>query len=235
MVKSKKKMAQRGKFIVFEGLDGSGTSTQNKLLCHYLQEQKWPVLTTSEPSSGPIGLMLRLILSKRLSLAADDPRSQKLSDNSLALLFAADRLDHMQHTIVPRLDEGIMVICERYYLSSYAYQLGRDRAGLEWLRTINAHCLSPDLTIFLNTSVAVCDKRRQQRNRWNQELFEKSEILQRVAENYQYAISALRQENIPIEVIDGNPAEKVVFAEVVNAIQHRFPEMFPGDLPLFPA
>lgn len=228
MARSKKTVVPRGKFIVFEGVDGSGTTTQNKLLSRYLEEHKWPVLTTSEPSGGPVGLMLRLILSKRLPFGENNDAQQKsLTDGSLALLFAADRLDHLQYTVLPRLQEGVTVICDRYTLSSFAYQMGRDRASLDWLRAINGRSLQPDLTIFLHSEVAVCDGRRQLRNRWSQELFEKNEILQQVSANYLYAIEVLRRDQVPIEIIDGNKPENLVFDDVLQVLRRKFPE-FPA-------
>ena len=124
-----------------------------------------------------------------------------------------------------------MVICDRYYLSSYAYQMGNDCSNLEWLRTINSRCVTPDLTLFLRTSHAVCEK-RMAKNRWYQELYEKPEILHQVAKNYETAITALRQE-MAIEVIDGNADEETVFGQVLLTIKRSFPEMFPWDLPLF--
>lgn len=222
---SKKKKNTRGKFIVFEGLDGAGTTTQAHFLNQYLEKDNWPVYTTNEPSQGPMGIIIRLVLSKRIIFDS--------SDNSMALLFAADRLDHVQHSINPKLEEGVVVICDRYYLSSYAYQMGKDRKNLAWLREINSKCQSPDLTIFLHASPAVCEKRRR-KNRWHEELYEQNDFLRQVARNYDYVIDELLKENVPIVRIDGNPPEKVVFGEVLSTVKSYFPEMFPGDLPLFP-
>lgn len=234
---TKKSKNKKGKFIVFEGLDGSGTTTQNKLLAHYLEEASWPVCTTSEPTQGPMGLILRLMLSNRLvfhNRELENRELEILSNSSVALLFAGDRLDHLQHEIIPKVSDGIIVLCDRYYLSSFAYQMGEDPANLQWLRAINSRCLRPDLTIFVDTSLAICEKRRAQ-NRWYQDLYEKVDILTQVRKNYQYAIDELRKEGQSIEVIDGNPPEKVVHGEIVATVKRVFPEMFPGDLPLFQA
>lgn len=229
---AKKKKNNRGKFIVFEGLDGAGTTTQSNLLAEHLEEQHWPVCVTSEPTQGPMGFILRLLISNRLILQNKEMDMEILSNSSIALLFAADRLDHLQHMILPKLQEGIIVICDRYYLSSYAYQMGNDRQNLEWLKVINSRCIHPDLTIFLDTSLPICDRRRS-KNRWYQDLYEKPHILAQVAKNYQCAIEQEKKDNIAIEVIDGNPPEKVVFGEILATIKRTFPEMFPDDLPLF--
>lgn len=231
---NRKKNERRGKFIVFEGLDGSGTTTQGKMLGQYLEKQNWPVLNTSEPTQGPMGLILRLLLTNRLVFSSartlGNQELEILSNSSIALLFAADRLDHLHHTILPKLQEGVIVICERYYLSSYAYQMGKDAKNYKWLKTINARCIPPDLIIYLNTSLTVCNKRRST-NRWYQELYEKPEILEQVSRNYEYAIDHLKKE-VPIEIVDGTPSEKVVFSEIVSILQRHFPEMFPNELPL---
>lgn len=228
----KKKNKKRGKFIVFEGLDGAGTTTQTKLLAQYFEKENWPVITTSEPTQGPMGLIIRLVLSNRLIFGAQTKEMEILSNSSIALLFAADRLDHLQHKILPKLEEGVVVICDRYFLSSYAYQMGNDPKNLDWLKTINSRCIAPDLTIFLNTSLSVCEKRRS-KNRWYQDLYEKPDILSKVSQNYEYALKDLKKE-MPVVVIDGTASEKVVFNEVLSIIKKEFPKMFPGDLPLFP-
>lgn len=235
MTKIRKKKPRSGKFIVLEGLDGAGTTTQSNLLQQYFEAQKWPVITTSEPTQGPMGVILRLLLSKRLTFGSPTkkiPQKEYLSNSAIALLFAADRLDHLQDVILPKLNDGVIVICDRYYFSNYAYQMNAERSNFEWLQTINEQCIVPDLTIFLNTSLSVCAKRRNS-NRWYQDLYEKTEILERVAQNYEYVFDSLK-EKCRIEIIDGTPSEKVVFNEILTAIHNNFPEMFPGDLPLFP-
>ena len=119
-----------------------------------------------------------------------------------------------------------------FILFQFQSQLGNDPKNLEWLKTINARCLAPDLTIFIDTSLSICEKRRA-KNRWYQDLYEKPHILSQVIKNYKYAIENIKPE-MPIETIDGNPSEKVVFNEILSLIKQKFPHMFPGDLPLFP-
>lgn len=218
---------QLGKFIVFEGIDGAGVSTQSRLLIKHLQEVRHQqCFSTSEPSNGPIGSMLRLFLSKRLILNNNQNiETNKLANGSLALLFAADRLDHIQYAVQPKLQQGIHVICERYYLSSYAYQTLDDRNNLAWLRSINARALRPSLTVFVNTSLAVAEKRRQARDPYHQDIFEKSELLAKVAANYQYAMEILKNEE-QLEVVDGNLSENAVAGEVLRVVQRTLPELF---------
>jgi dTMP kinase len=134
-------MGKKGIFIVIEGLDGSGKTTQATLLAKKL-EQNYKVLLTAEPSRGKIGAFIRegcLYEDKRLPTEAE------------ALLFAADRIEHMYDEVKPALDEGKLVICDRYIYSSLAYQ-GSAGLSLEWIKTINARALQPDFSMFIDVS-----------------------------------------------------------------------------------
>src|SRR4051794_39709628 len=112
-------MSPAGRFIVIEGLDGAGTTTQTERLATRLREEGHRVLTTREPSDGPVGMLLRQALTGRLTLpGAHAP----LADETLALLFAADRTDHLASRVEPALGRGEVVLCDRYVLSSLAYQ-----------------------------------------------------------------------------------------------------------------
>jgi dTMP kinase len=132
-------MGKKGIFIVIEGLDGSGKTTQAVLLAKKL-EKYYKVLLTAEPSCGRIGKFLRegyLYEGKRLPTEAE------------GLLFAADRIEHMFSEVKPALDEGKIVICDRYIYSSLAYQ-GSAGLSLEWIKTINARALQPDFSVFID-------------------------------------------------------------------------------------
>ena len=132
-------MGKKGIFIVIEGLDGSGKTTQAGLLAKKLS-QKYNVLLTAEPSRGKIGTFIRqgcLYEEERLPTEAE------------ALLFAADRIEHLQKEVKPALDEGKLVICDRYIYSSLAYQ-GSAGLSLAWIETINARALQPDFSIFID-------------------------------------------------------------------------------------
>ncbi len=140
------KFMERGKFIVFEGTDGSGKSTQAKLLLKYLSGRGIPCCLTSEPTDSPFGALLRAALSGRL----------ETDEHTIAALFAADRLDHIRNPfngIEKKLQEGTFVLCDRYYFSSFAYNGGL--VDPEWVISLNAPAraaLPPDLTIFLDLS-----------------------------------------------------------------------------------
>lgn len=182
---------RRGKFIVFEGIDGSGLTTQSNILKNWFDEQGFAVFSTKEPTDGPIGGQIRLALSKRLSM----------KPAALALSFAADRMDHLETEIIPKVENGVIVISDRYYLSSFAYQMLD--LDLEWIRQLNSKALKPDLTILLDVPAMIC-KRRMERMRWHVELFEETQKLERVRENFHSIANQLRKNGEKITIIDGN-------------------------------
>ncbi len=220
-----------GRFIVLEGLDGAGTTTQAHELVNFIKGMGWPVIFTSEPSVGPMGYVIRLMLSKRLISEQRSHVQETLSNDSTALLFAADRLDHLQHTIMPQLAEGFFVICDRYYLSSYAYQMNADRSNYDWLRTINSRCRRPDLTLFLRTSPAVCEVRRS-KDRWYRELYEEAHILDRVAENYEFVMTERHAAGERIETIDGHMSQSQVRDRLIATVKRVFSDVFVDQYPL---
>jgi dTMP kinase len=139
---------KKGLFIVIEGLDGSGKSTQAKILVRKLR-QSHGAIYTAEPSHGKIGTFIRnriLYGEKRPSISVE------------ALLFAADRIDHIQNEVQPTLDEGRLVVSDRYIYSSLAYQ-GSAGLNLEWIETVNQLALKPDLALFIDVDPEVVLKR----------------------------------------------------------------------------
>jgi len=135
-------MTRRGAFIVFEGIDGSGKSTHVRLLCRDLRQQGHDVLSTSEPSRGRIGRLIREYAERR---------GRRLHPEAEALLFAADRFEHVKQTIEPALERGLIVVSDRYLHSSLAYQ-GAGGASLEWIREINRFAPRPHLCILLDVA-----------------------------------------------------------------------------------
>jgi dTMP kinase len=203
---------------VIEGIDGAGLSTQAaQLLHHFRNTLLKPVHLTKEPTDGPAGAAIRLKLKNRLSI---DP-------STLALLFAADRADHLATEVAPRLAAGINVISDRYLLSSYAYQsLNFD---LSWLRALNAQCRRPDLTIFLDTPVDIALSRLTT-ERWQREYFEDAEQLGPVREHFMQLIPLLRQEGEQIVVIPRmlNGVERSV-AEIAADVRIAVHSLFARD------
>jgi len=165
-----------GSLIVLEGVDGAGTTTQVRLLCERLRALKLPVHASAQPSQGPIGALLRQVLSGRLVVnSAGHARAPGWS--TMALLFAADRLDHLESELQPNLDDGVVVVCDRYYHSSAAYQSvsGGGRDAIAWIRECNRHARTPDLTLVLNVPPKLAAERRRQRS-GRAEIFDDDEI-----------------------------------------------------------
>ena len=176
----------RGMFIVFEGTDGTGKSTQLALLADYLQSRNYPVVTTREPTSGPYGQKIRDLYVKRDTCSP----SEELE------LFLADRKEHVQTLINPSLAEGKIVLCDRYFLSTVAYQgaLGFD---VEELLSRNSFATPPDIALLFHIPLETALQRITVGRGDMLNDFEKSENLSKVAaifdslsENYIKRINA---------------------------------------------
>lgn len=194
-------------FIVLEGLDGAGTTTQSARLASWLEARGRGVHVTREPSTGPVGVLIRQILNHRWS--PFDPAA-------LGLLFAGDRLDHVAREIQPQLDAGNDVISDRYVLSSLAYQ-GRS-GNLPWVETINERALTPDLTIFLDVPVSVCLARLEGRS-GEAEIFEREDSLVEIDAMYR---QILQNPPANLVAIDGSSSIDLVFESVVGVLYRRF-------------
>jgi dTMP kinase len=162
----------QGAFIVLEGVDGAGTTTHAKVLTDGLAKLNMAVHGTAQPSKGPIGAMLRQVLTGRVVVPSDNgPHAPQWS--TMALLFAADRMDHLEAEIEPQLRAGVTVVCDRYHHSSVAYQSTTSHAGadvIQWIKETNRFARRPDLTIVLNVPPAVARERR--RARGGKEIFD---------------------------------------------------------------
>ena len=182
-----------GKFIVIEGIDGAGSSTQSALLVQHLRARGELVLATKEPTAGPAGALIRLALDKRLrgpnrsyhGAVADTGSDDAFDVRALALLFAADRMDHVHAIVEPALTQGRWVVCDRYVLSSLAYQ-GME-LGVEWVAEINRFALKPDLTLYLDAPVEATQA-RMTASRLTAERYESAGEQHSVREGYRTAI-----------------------------------------------
>lgn len=209
-------MTARGLFIVLEGIDGSGTTTQAKLLAEALELRGTPVCLTAEPSSGPVGKLIRKALTRKLE--GDSGAQHSLSWSAMALLFAADRLDHVDTVVRPALELGRTVVSDRYVLSSLAYQSvtsPEGEASVPWIREINGRALRPDLTLVIDVDPDVAATRRAARGGLP-EIFEVQEIQRRLA-----AVYARAEELVPgdrvIHIADGSPDD--VHARMLAAVR----------------
>lgn len=173
-------MSAKGRFIVLEGLDGAGTTTQAQRLKSWLATRGIQSVITREPSDGPVGMVIRNALRGRIRLP-EIAGGGELARETIALLFAADRVDHLGAEILPALDQGIWVISDRYVHSSVAYQ--GTLIDTEWVAEINRYAVEPDLTIFLEVDVDTALGRIGS-DRVQTDIFETRELLERIAAGY---------------------------------------------------
>lgn len=209
----------RGLFIVVEGIDGSGSTTQVREVVRFLRDRGGRAFATHEPSDGPAGQLIRLALNHRLvSPPADGEPASELDPAALALLFAADRVDHMRTRVEPNLRRGTHVVTDRYLLSSLAYQgVYFDR---EWVLSINRFAVRPDLTIFLDL-LPEQSMARIELDRDRKDIYENVEHLSQVRQRYLDVIDAGPPELGPIVTLDAaRPAAAVT--QHIHAILERF-------------
>ncbi len=181
-------------FVVIEGIDGCGKSTQARLLFEWLKGMDHDVLLTAEPTKNKIGIFIREILSG----------SEKVDPKTLALLFTADRYEHLENEIKPALSDGKIIISERYYHSTIAYQSAQG-VNREWLIDLNNYALKPTVTIFLDVKAGVAVKRAEMT-----EIFENKNFLEKVYTEY------LRFDDI--KRVDGNQGLEIVFDRIKGII-----------------
>lgn len=207
-----------GQFIVIEGVDGAGTTTQTRMAVSALRKRGLPVRATREPSDGPVGVMLRQILTGRCVVPGMSG-ARPPSWTTMALLFAADRLDHLEAEIMPNLMDGVTVISDRYDHSSIAYQsvTGDTEGGvIEWLKEINRHARRPDLTVVLDVPPEVAKKRRTERDR-TQELYDDEEVQQALAAFYRDIDRHFAEDRIVH--VDATQDVDAVAADVMAAVR----------------
>ena len=174
-----------GHFIVIEGIDGSGTTTQCSILAERFAVQGLSAHTTREPSDGPIGVLIRQILTGRVVVPGRDG-ARPPGWATMATLFASDRLDHLESDVIPNLNDGVTVLCDRYDYSSVAYQTVSGGGGDDvsaWVRELNRHARRPDLTLVLDVDPEVASRRRGARS-GSPELYEIDEMQVELASFY---------------------------------------------------
>lgn len=193
---------ERGRFIVIEGLDGAGTTTQVARLAAALRGRGAEVAETFEPTDGPVGRVLRDAIQRRI----------ELDEAAMALAFAADRLDHIYGAdgVERRLEAGTWVVCDRYVLSSFAYQPS-ERVSREWIAQINAQAIEPDVTVFVDVPPEICVERIGARG-GEDDLFHAVEPLAAARANYRAAIDAGAAVGVLLEVDGAGPVDAVAAA-----------------------
>ncbi len=207
-------MDRESLFIAIEGTDGSGKSTQAKMLADRLESDGHKVHHTFEPTDGHIGKLLRSILKGEKSVCQE----------SIAALFLADRLDHLLNPvngILKLLADGYTVITDRYYFSSYAYH--SVYTDMEWVMACNNKCaqiLRPDINLFIDVTPEV-SMSRISANREIPELYETNEILTKVRNNFLKAIELTSSEE-KVFTLDGNRPMVDVADEIYDIVSRMY-------------
>jgi dTMP kinase len=203
-------------FIVFEGIDGSGTSTQAHLLKYYFIDQGCQAIVSPEPSDGPIGKLIREALQNQTIYIKN---SQKF-DEQMAYLFAADRHYHLYNDIdgVFKLikHDNIHVITPRYYFSSLAYNCNNQQE-FEFVSSLNQKFPNPDLVVYLDLPIEVALERISDRSL--KEIYETEEKLLKVRQNYQFIFDNY---NGLMLRVDGTNTKEAIHQIIVNFIEEKF-------------
>jgi dTMP kinase len=190
---------KRGVFICIEGLDGSGKTTHAHRLVRELQEKGFDAVYTTEPSRGEYGTYIRT------SVLQGEKRLPSVVE---ALLFAVDRIDHLEKEVEPALREGKIVVSDRYVYSSLAYQ-GAAGLDLRWIEEINRLALSPDLAIYIDVPPKVVVRRIRR----EKSVMETLEIQQKVEEVYMKFV-----ENGQLLPLDGNRKKSEVAQDILQMV-----------------
>lgn len=208
----------KGFFLVLDGIDGTGKSTQIKMLINHYTALGVKVYSTYEPSRGELGLILRKYLKNNQIPASLD-----------ALIFAADRIDHITKEILPKLEADFLVICDRYRDSSYVYQSiqGKNQDITEgWIREINKFSLDPDLTLILDMDPSRSLQRRLTQLEGAEESpekFEKIDFQRKIRREFQ-RISKTAFASDPHSIIDADQSQKDVFNQILDVLHSKLVE-----------
>jgi dTMP kinase len=189
-------MGKRGAFICIEGLDASGKTTHSHYLVDDLRRRGFKAVYTTEPSPGKIGEFIRAYVLHR---------KKRVSSVVEALLFAGDRVDHVERLVEPALQKGKIVVCDRYLYSSLAYQ-GAAGLNLNWIRQINRNALTPDLAIYLDVPPEVVLKRMRRKK----SVMERLQIQRKVEEIYMQLV----EDGLLVRV-EGNRAKDEVSKSIL--------------------
>jgi dTMP kinase len=211
--------SNRGRFVVIEGIDGAGTTTHVARLAEQLRSLRVPVRATREPSDGPVGTLVRQVLTGRVVV----PGGRAPGWATMALLFAADRMDHVESEIEPFLAEGGVVLSDRYDASSLAYQSvssgAESKEAVEWIRSLNRYARRPELTIVLDLSPEVAAERRERRGEAAQ-LYEQNEVQRALAAFYRDLARHMPDDRVVI--IDAVGSVDEVHGRVLKAYEGAF-------------
>lgn len=197
---------KKGKFIVFEGLDGSGKTVQAEIFYKYLKQKGIKAVLTKEPTDkGLIGILIRQVLQKKIKLK---------SLEGFQLLYCADRAEHLEEVVKPALDRGYWVISDRYYYSTIAYGYLTSSKVRNWLYQINKKFLKPDKALFFKVRSEVCLERID-KGRAKKEFFEVQNTLKKVWQGYNWCAQNFKE----VSVLDGEKTIQEIARDVKKIIK----------------
>lgn len=196
-----------GKFIVIEGIDGSGKSTQAKLLAERLH-----ALFTYEPTNLPIGALCRSAIRGEIDL----------SRSALSLMLVADRLEHLKSLIMPAISSGKTVVCDRYYLSNMAYQAGHSLSISDIYALNKSHVIpAPDLTVYLKITPELALSRTTSR-RGETSVFENLQSLKSIERAYQEALIFVQAEGEYVISVEANEERELITEQILSQVLKFF-------------
>lgn len=202
-------MNKKGLFITFEGTDGSGKSTQQKMAAEYFDNKGYEIILTRDPGGTPLGQKIREILLHH---------DGKIAPYCELFLYLADRAQHINEKIIPALNEGKVVLCDRYVDSTLAYQgyaRGLSTEEILMLNNIVAQSLMPDLTFVFDVSTDVADKRvGETKDRMESEA---KDFHQKVREGF---MDLAKKYPERIKVIDANQTIDKVHSDVIKILNN---------------
>lgn len=178
-------------FIVLEGIDGSGTTTLQSRLSQYLQSNDIDPLCSCEPSDGPIGRLIRQALASKV----------QITSHSLAMLFAADRQEHLYNNGVVSQAESHLVLSDRYFFSSLAYQVMD--CGWDYVYKLNCDFPLPEKMIFLDISADEAAQRRENRG-GQEEIYERNDLQDRIIKGYHDVLDFFSDTEMKTLRLDGS-------------------------------
>lgn len=195
----------KGKFIVIEGIDGAGTTSQSKLLHEEFKKKSIESILTFEPTDGEVGKLIRRFLQKDVVF----------DEHTVALLFAADRINHINSKILKNINTGKIVISDRYFLSSLAYQSVNVDTG--FIEKINKYHIAPDITVLIDIDPEISLKRKNISNSKKADVYEKIDFQIKVRNNY-LKFAEKYKEKHNVKIINGNEDIEVVTKNIISEV-----------------
>lgn len=218
MIQSVAKLMNRGRFVTFEGIEGSGKTTQINLLSHWLSQKKVPFVCTREPGGTEIGTRIRKILLSE--------QTSGLYPLSETLLYLADRFQHVSEVIRPQLEQGNLVLCDRYHDSTVAYQGYARKIPLSLLQHIwkeSGFALEADLTLLFDIDPVIGIRRsmqKLQKEHLDESRFEKETLRFHTAVREGF-LAIARENPERVTVLNANGSIEAVHEQVIRVVEAR--------------